>query len=90
MKNKLLLLIALLCCTIAWAQTEVTTDEELRAAIAVNGANIIVTEDINLSNSTLKGGWGGNGGDVTISGGYVYAEGGKWAAGIGSGCEHDS
>ena len=38
----------------------------------------------------IGGGWSTNGSNVTISGGYVYAEGGKYASGIGSGCEHDS
>ena len=44
-------------CTVAqgaWAQTSVSTDSELRAAIQNNGANITVTSDIDLSNSTLS------------------------------------
>lgn len=47
------LLAALLCATTAWAQTTyVGTDTELRNAIQ-DGANITVTADIDLSNSTL-------------------------------------
>ena len=38
----------------AKAQTTVSTDSELRAAIQNNNANITVTADINLSNSTLS------------------------------------
>lgn len=38
----------------AWAQTTVSTDSEFRSAIANDGANITVTADINLSNSTLS------------------------------------
>lgn len=100
----------------AWAQTTVTTESELRTAIQVDGANITVTADIelsnstlsiesgktitinldghtldrkltkrgegggqvitvrsgatlNLSNGTLKGGWGGNGGGIANEGG---------------------
>ena len=45
---------ALVCATAAWAQITVSTDEELRAAIQTDGANIIVSADINLSNSTLS------------------------------------
>ncbi len=46
-------LFALLCATITWAQTNVSTDQELRNAIADN-ANIKLTADIDLSNSTLS------------------------------------
>ena len=54
MKNKLSFLLAtLLCTTTSWAQTNVSTDQELRNAIADN-ANITVTADIDLSNSTLE------------------------------------
>ena len=35
----------------------------------------------------IGGGRDANGSKVTISGGYVYAKGGNFAAGIGSGCE---
>jgi hypothetical protein len=111
-----MLLVALLCTTASWAQTNVSTDQELRSAIA-NNANIKLTADIdlsnstleipsnqtvtidlggftlnrglkarewntggtvitvrsnatlNLSNGTLKGGWGGNGGGLVIEGG---------------------
>ena len=38
----------------AGAQTIVSTDDELRTAIATGGSNITVTADINLSNSTLE------------------------------------
>ena len=48
------LLTALICATTAWAQTRVATDDELRAAIQTDGANITVTADIDLSNSTLS------------------------------------
>ena len=81
-----------------WAQTPVGTDSELRAAIQNNGANITVTADIDLSNSTLSipsgttvtidlgGGEGGDGGKVTITGGTVIAKKGENAArAIGSG-----
>jgi hypothetical protein len=39
---------------IAWTQTIVTTDAEIRAAIQVNNANIQLGADIDLSNSTLS------------------------------------
>ena len=57
MKKNLLLIIALLCAIGqgAWAADyNVSTDSELRAAIQNNGANITVTADIDLSNSTLS------------------------------------
>ena len=51
----LILLIALVCTTTAWADNfNVGTDAELRAAIQNDGANITVTADIDLSNSTLS------------------------------------
>ena len=61
MKTNPLFILALLCTLVqgAWAQTCVSSDDELRAAITNDGANITVTADINLSNGTLKGGWGG-------------------------------
>ena len=40
--------------TFSWAQTVVSTDAEIRAAIQVNNANIQLGADINLSNSTLS------------------------------------
>ncbi len=49
-----ILLAVLLCATTTWSQTKVSTDSELREAIKTDGANIIVTADINLSNSTLE------------------------------------
>jgi len=56
MYTKLFALLAvLLGATTAWAADHtVGTDSELRAAIADNGANITVTADIYLSNSTLS------------------------------------
>ena len=56
MKTNPLFILALLCTLVqgAWAQTCVSSDDELRAAITNDGANITVTADINLSNSTLS------------------------------------
>ncbi len=55
MKKKLLLMTALLSTMTAWATDyNVGTDAELRAAIQIDGANITVTADIELSNSTLN------------------------------------
>ena len=52
--NKLIsFLFALICAITTWAQTNVSTDQELRNAIADN-ANIKLTADIELSNSTLS------------------------------------
>ena len=49
------MLAALLCTTATWATDyNVGTDSELRAAIQNDGANITVTADIDLSNSTLS------------------------------------
>lgn len=53
MKKFFALIAALIATTAVWAQTSVSTDSELRSAIA-NGANITVTADIDLSNSTLS------------------------------------
>ena len=48
-------MIALVCTTTAWAEDfNVGTDAELRAAIQNDGANITVTANIDLSNSTLS------------------------------------
>ena len=45
----------LLCATTTWAADyNVGTDSELRAAIQNDGANITVTANITLSNSTLS------------------------------------
>ena len=53
--NLFTLLAALVCTTTAWAADyTVATDSELRTVIQNNGANITVTADINLSNSTLS------------------------------------
>ena len=65
MKKLLALLTAIVAGVSAlYAQTVVTTDAEIRAAIQVNNANIQLGADINLSNSTLRGGWGGAGGGL--------------------------
>ena len=55
-KQKLFVqLAALICATTAWATDyNVGTDSELRTAIQDNNANITVTADIDLSNSTLS------------------------------------
>ena len=59
MRTTKLLLAALLCLPLGgwggltWAQTPVSTDSELRTAIT-DGADITVTADIDLSNSTLS------------------------------------
>ena len=55
MRKQLFLLFSLLCMIVQgiWAQTPVASDSELRSAIT-NGANITVTADIDLSNSTLS------------------------------------
>ena len=55
MKKRLLLITALLYTMTAWATDyNVGTDADLRAAITNDGANITVTADIELSNSTLS------------------------------------
>ena len=54
MKKFFALIAAIIATTAAWAQTTVSTDSELRTAIQTDGANIIVTSDIDLSNSTLS------------------------------------
>ena len=57
MKTKAFFLLVVMLCAVvqgAWAQTSVSTDSELREAIQTDGANITVTADINLSNSTLE------------------------------------
>lgn len=41
----------------------------------------------NEGGAGIGGGYDASGGNITISGGYVYARGGAFAAGIGSGCE---
>ncbi len=48
-KQKLFtLLAALICATTAWAQTTVTTEGELRAAVQINNVNILLANDINI------------------------------------------
>lgn len=58
MKSFRFLIFALLCAVAhgAWAQSSITvsTDDELREAIANDGVTITVTADIDLSNSTLS------------------------------------
>ena len=55
MKRTKFMTIALLCATIVWAEDyNVGMDSELRTAIQNNNANITVTADIDLSNSTLS------------------------------------
>ena len=55
MRTRLLTLLAvLLCTTTSYTQTVVSTDYDLRAAVQINNANIIVGADIDLSNSTLN------------------------------------
>lgn len=55
MKPKLFTLLAVsLCATAAWAQTNVSTDQELRAALQNDNVDIILCADIDLSNSTLS------------------------------------
>lgn len=52
--RKIISLLAMLMYVVTtWAQTNVSTDQELRDAIADN-ANIKLTADIELSNSTLS------------------------------------
>jgi len=54
MKAKLFIsLAALLYTTATWAQTPVTTEDELRAAIQNNSANITVTADIQLTDKLM-------------------------------------
>ena len=53
MKTLRFMIIALLSATTTWAQSNVGNDTELRNAMA-DGANIKVTADIDLSNSTLS------------------------------------
>lgn len=50
----LALLTALFCVTTLSAQTNVSTDSELRAAVQINNVDIKLLADINLSNSTLE------------------------------------
>jgi hypothetical protein len=70
------LLAALICTTVIWAQTNVSSDDELRTAIQTNGANITVTADIDLSNSTLSI---ASGTTVTINlGGHTLDRKLKW------------
>ena len=55
MKRLLSLSIAvLLLSSLVWAQTVVSTDAEIRAAVLTDGANIQLGADIDLSNSTLS------------------------------------
>lgn len=55
MRTRLLtLLVVLLGTTTGWAQTVVSTDRDLRAAVQINNVKIQLANDINLSNSTLN------------------------------------
>ena len=56
MKAKTLFMVATLMAMAqgAWAQTNVSTDQELRAAIQINNVDIKLLADLNLSNSTLN------------------------------------
>ena len=53
-KKILFLLAALLYVTTTWAQANVSTDKELRAAVQINNVDIKLCADIDLSNSTLE------------------------------------
>ena len=44
-------------------------------------------DDEVIGGAGIGGGRDANGSEVIITGGYVYAEGGRYSAGIGSGCE---
>ena len=67
MKTPKLFLVALLCATTVWAEDyNVGTDSELRTAIQDNNANITVTANIDLSNSTLSIPKGNTGRDVSV------------------------
>ena len=67
MKKSLFLIIVLLCATTVWAEDyNVGTDSELRTAIQDNNANITVTSNIDLSNSTLSIPKGNTGRDVSV------------------------
>ena len=55
MRTRLLtLLVVLLGTTTGWAQTVVSTDRDLRAAVQINNVKIQLANDINLSTSTLN------------------------------------
>ena len=55
MKKCLLFLTVLLCTLTALAEDyNVNTDSKLRDAIAIDGADITLTADIELTNSTLE------------------------------------
>lgn len=54
--------------------------------LVIHGCNISA-ETLQENNSAIGGGWDGSGGDITIYGGIVKAQGGRDAAGIGSGEE---
>ena len=121
MRKYLLIIIALLCAVAqgAWAQTEVSTADDFKTAVQTDGANITLTQDINissaitigddadfkptvtinlgghtlnrgctsrgsqvigvftgstlyLSNGTVTGGWGGDGGGILNKGGTMH------------------
>ena len=68
MRKTVLIVTTLFCAaTLAWADNyNVGTDGDLREAIKNNNANITVTSNIDLSNSTLSIPKGNTGRDVSV------------------------
>ncbi len=67
MKKKLLLIITLLCAIAqgSWGQTQVKNESELAQAVKTDGANILMTGDIELSQPiTIQG---DNGAAVSVT-----------------------
>ena len=71
--------------------TGVTKDDPIpyTGSLTVTGGKVYAY-GASTRGAGIGGGYDTNGSHVTVSGGYVYAEGGKFAAGIGSGCEYSS
>ena len=71
--------------------TGVTKDDPIpyTGSLTVTGGKVYAY-GASMRGAGIGGGYDTNGSYVTVSGGYVYAEGGKYAAGIGSGCEYSS
>ena len=71
--------------------TGVTQDDPIpyTGSLTVTGGKVYAY-GASMRGAGIGGGYDTNGSHVTVSGGYVYAEGGKFAAGIGSGCEYSS
>ena len=71
--------------------TGVTKDDPIpyTGSLTVTGGKVYAY-GASVRGAGIGGGYDTNGSHVTVSGGYVYAEGGKFAAGIGSGCEYNS